>query len=106
MKDGQPSFSSRKKLKASSSRGFQGQGHGYQGQGHIRDPSKSGSMTYETRLPVEAGILGLWDTSVPVISGTCTNIVSSSLSSTGYGNRYQALGTAQAPTALQAGQRG
>ena len=32
-KEGQPSSSSRKKQKASSSQGFQGQGHGYQGQG-------------------------------------------------------------------------
>ena len=32
-KEGQPSSSSGKKQKASSSRGFQGQGHGYQGQG-------------------------------------------------------------------------
>ena len=30
-KEGQPSSSSRKKLKASGSRGFQGQGRGYQG---------------------------------------------------------------------------
>ena len=33
-KEGQPSFSSGKKLKASSSRGFQGHGRGYQGQGY------------------------------------------------------------------------
>ena len=44
-KEGHPSCSSGKKMKASSSRGFQGQGHGYQGQGHIKDPSQSGSMT-------------------------------------------------------------
>ena len=43
-KEGQPSSSSRKKLKASSSRGFQGQGHGYQGQGHIRIPNQSGPV--------------------------------------------------------------
>ena len=40
-KKGQPSSSKRKKLKASSSRGFQGQGRNYQGQGHIRAPSQS-----------------------------------------------------------------
>ena len=44
-KEGQPSSSLGKKLKASSSRGFQGQGHGYQGQGHIKAPSHSGPMT-------------------------------------------------------------
>ena len=44
-KEGQPSSSSRKKLKASSSQGFHGQGCGYQGQGHIRAPSQSGPMT-------------------------------------------------------------
>ena len=44
-KEGQPSSSSRKKLKAFSSRGFQGHGRGYQGQGHIRAPSQSGPMT-------------------------------------------------------------
>ena len=44
-KEGQPSFSLGNKLKASSSRGFQGQGRGYQGQGHIRAPSQSGPMT-------------------------------------------------------------
>ena len=38
-KEGQSSFSSRKKLKASSSRGFQGHGRSSQGQGHIRAPS-------------------------------------------------------------------
>ena len=45
-KEGQPSFSSGKKLKASSLRGFQGQGPDYQGQGHIKAPSQSGPMTY------------------------------------------------------------
>ena len=44
-KEGQPSSSSGEKLKASSSRGFQGQGHGYQGQGHIKASSESGPMT-------------------------------------------------------------
>ena len=44
-KEGQPSSSSRKKLKASNSRGFQGQGRGYQGEGHIRDPNQSRPMT-------------------------------------------------------------
>ena len=44
-KEGQPSSSSGKKLKASSSRGFQGQGRVYQGQGHIKAPSQSGPMT-------------------------------------------------------------
>ena len=43
-KEGRPSSSSGKKLKASSSRGFQGQGRGYQGQGHIKVPSQSRSM--------------------------------------------------------------
>ena len=43
--EGQLSSSSRKKLKASSSRGFQGQRRGYQGQGHIRAPSQLGQMT-------------------------------------------------------------
>ena len=44
-KEGQSSSSSRKKLKGSSSQGFQGQGHDYQGQGHIGAPSQSGPMT-------------------------------------------------------------
>ena len=44
-RDGQPSYCSRKKLKASNSRGFQGQGRGYQGQGHIKTPNHSGPMT-------------------------------------------------------------
>ena len=43
-KEGHSFSSSGKKLKASSSRGFQGQGLGYQGQGHIRAPSQSGPM--------------------------------------------------------------
>ena len=38
-KESQPYSSSGNKLKASSSQGFQGQGHDYQGQGHIRAPS-------------------------------------------------------------------
>ena len=45
MREGKPSSSSGKKLKASNSRGFQGQGRGYQGQGHIRAPNHSGPMT-------------------------------------------------------------
>ena len=44
-KKGQPSSGSGKKLKASSSRGFQGQGRGYQGQGYIGAPSQSGPVT-------------------------------------------------------------
>ena len=44
-KEGQPSSSSGKKLKASSSRGFQGQGRDYQGQAHIKAPSESGQVT-------------------------------------------------------------
>ena len=44
-KEGQSSSSLGKKQKASSSRGFQGQGHGYQGQGHVRTPSQLGPMT-------------------------------------------------------------
>ena len=44
-KKGQPSSSLGKKLKASISRGFQGQGRSYKSQGHIRTPSQSGSMT-------------------------------------------------------------
>ena len=44
-KEGQPSSRSGKKLKASRSRGFQGQGHDYQGQGHVRAPSQSGMVT-------------------------------------------------------------
>ena len=44
-KEGQPSSSSGKKHKASSSRGFQGQGRDYQGQGQIKAPSQLGPMT-------------------------------------------------------------
>ena len=85
--EGQPSSSSGKKLKASSSRGFQGQGRDYQGQCHIKAPTQSRPMTcfhfqawaYEMRFPEEAGIPGLRDTSVPIISGTCTDAVCSFL---------------------------
>ena len=45
-KEGQPSSSLGKKQKASSSRGFQGQGRGYQGQGQIKVSSQLGPMTY------------------------------------------------------------
>ena len=44
-KEDQPSSSSGKKLKASSSRGFQGHGCGYQGQAYIRAHSQSGHVT-------------------------------------------------------------
>ena len=44
-KEGQPSSSTGKKQKASSSRGFQGQGRGYQGQGQIGALSQLGLMT-------------------------------------------------------------
>ena len=51
-KEGQPSSSSGKKLKASNSCGFQGQGRSYQGQGHIRAPSQSRPMTcFHCRQP-------------------------------------------------------
>ena len=42
--EGQPSSSSGKKLKASSSQGFQGQSRSYQSQGHIKAPSQSEPM--------------------------------------------------------------
>ena len=44
-KEGQPFSCSGKKQKASSSRGFQGQGRDYQGQGYTKAPSQSGLMT-------------------------------------------------------------
>ena len=44
-KESQSSFSSGKKLKASSSQGFQGWGHDYQGQGQTRVPTQSGQLT-------------------------------------------------------------
>ena len=85
-KESQTSFSSGKKPKASGSRGFQGQGRNYQGQGHTKTPSQSESVTCfhchqlcETGLPSEAGIPGLWDTSVLVINGTCTDAICSFL---------------------------
>ena len=62
-KEGHSSSSSGKKLKASSSQGFQGQGRGSQGQGHIKAASQ-----LEPRLR---------DTLVPVIGGTCTDTVCS-----------------------------
>ena len=37
------------------------------------------AWTYEAGLPLEARIPGLWDNTVPVISGTCTNTVCSFL---------------------------
>ena len=37
------------------------------------------AWTHETGLPLEAGILELWDTIVPIISRTCTDAVCSSL---------------------------
>ena len=58
-KESQASFSSGKKPKASSSRGFQGQARGYQGQGQTRTSSQSEPITcyhchqpgHEARLP-------------------------------------------------------
>ena len=44
-KEDQPSFSSGKKQKTSTPRGFQGRGHDYQGQGQTRASSQSGPMT-------------------------------------------------------------
>ena len=37
------------------------------------------ARAHKTVLPLEVGIPGLWDTSVPVISGTCIDLVCSSL---------------------------
>ena len=37
------------------------------------------SWTHETGLSLETGILELWDIPIPIISGTCTYSVSSSL---------------------------
>ena len=41
--------------------------------------SLSPAWTLETGKPTEAGILGLWVTSVPIISGTCIDTVFLSL---------------------------
>ena len=43
------------------------------------------AQTHETRLPSEAGIPELWDTLVPVINGTCIDLVCSSLPHHGSG---------------------
>ena len=37
------------------------------------------ALTHEMGLPTKAGIPGLWDTSIPIISGTCTYTVCLSL---------------------------
>ena len=80
--------SSGKKQRTYASCGFQGQGRGYQGQGQVGASSQMGAndmlslppaWTHETRLPIKAGIPELWDTSVPIISGTCTDTVCLSL---------------------------
>ena len=43
------------------------------------------AWTHETRLLTEARIPGLWDTSVPIISGTCTDTICLSLPQHGPG---------------------
>ena len=60
----------------------------------------------EKGLSTKAGILELWDSAVPVISGTGVDIVCSFSPSAGQRDQYQSQGAAQAPSATQIGQRG
>ena len=64
------------------------------------------AWTLETGLPLKAWILDLWDTTVPVISGACTEVVCSSLLPIGQGRQYQSQGAEQAPTIWQMGHVG
>ena len=107
-KEGQPSSSSGKKLKASSSRGFQGQGRSYQGQCHIRAPSQSGPMTcFHSHQPGHMRRdcslrQGSQDYGAPQSQSSVKRAQTQYVPpypNTGQGNRYQAPGTAQAPAA-------
>ena len=97
-KENQSSSRSRKKQKTFVSYGFQGRGYGYQGQGRVGAFSQMGAddmlllpsaQAYETGLSTEAGISELWDIIIPIISGTCANLVCSSLPLHGPGKPMQ-----------------
>ena len=53
--------------------------------------------TLEAGLSLEVGILELWDTSVPVISGTYTDIVCSSIPYHGLGEMVSVAGRCTRP---------
>ena len=57
----------------------------------------SPAWTHETRFPLEAGILELWDTPVPIISGTFVDSVCSSLPHHGLGELVSSLGRCTGP---------
>ena len=63
------------------------------------------ALTFEAGLPSEARIPKLWDSAVPVISGTGTDAVCSFSPSAGQRDQYQYQGVVHAPSATQIGQR-
>ena len=75
-KDSRSSSSSGKRQRASSSRGFQSRDH--LGQGQMRVAGQAAAWTHEEGLPLETGILGFWDITVPVSSRTGKDTVRSS----------------------------
>ena len=78
-KENRFSSNSGRKRKTSIPRGFQGRGGDYQGQGRVWASedmlSLPSAWAHETRLSPEVGIPELWDSTVPIISGTGTNTV-------------------------------
>ena len=78
-KENQSSSNSGRKRKASIPRGFQGLCGGYQGQGQVGASDDMLSLpspwAHETGLSIEGGILELWDSAVPVFSGTSADTV-------------------------------
>ena len=57
-------------------------------------------------MSTKAWILELWDSGVPVISGTGADIICSFSPNAGQRDQYQSQGATQAPSATQIGQRG
>ena len=47
--------------------------------------SLSSTWAHEAELSLEAGILEIWDTTVPIVSGTCVDAVCSSIPQHGLG---------------------
>ena len=114
-KEGQPSSSSGKKLKASSSRGFQGHGRDYQGQGYIRALSQSRPMTcfhchqpghMKWDCPQRQGSQGFGTTQSQSSVRCAQKQYVPSYPSARQRNQYQPQSAAQTPTMSQAGQRG
>ena len=64
------------------------------------------AWAHEKGLSTKAKIPKLWDSIVPVISGTGADTVCSFSPSAGQRDQYQSQGAAQAPLATRIGQRG